>query len=174
MGKQLSARWAILQAWLRKQLSQITIGVVILIDTPSEIRVLAEDVSHFARSSFHTLIGWRRLVLLIFRCGFDCPREIGVFRRRYDPKTLKGRTLELQDRIRAFLDGLVPMPQGFTGTSQVRACPDWRSPDGHMHNSSIVRVNGPLSQRMAKVDHEYELHFAVPLCGVTTNSGFAA
>jgi len=90
----------------------------------------------------------------------------------HGPVTLKDRTLQLQDRIQAFLDGLGPMPKGFTGTSKIRAGPDWRSPDGPMHNSSIVRVNGLLSQRMAKVDYGYELYFAVPLLRIYNEFGF--
>jgi hypothetical protein len=81
--------------------------------------------------------------------------------KRPDPKTLKGRTLLLVDRMQAFLDKLGPMPQDeFTGALQVRAGPDWRSPTGAMHDSAIVRASGPLSQRIAKVDYGYELLFS--------------
>ncbi len=90
----------------------------------------------------------------------------------HDPATLKDRTLQLRDRMQAFLDGLGPMPQGFMGTSQVRAGPDWRSPDGPMHNSAIVRASGPRSQRIAKVDYGYELYFAAPLLRIYNEFGF--
>lgn len=92
------------------------------------------------------------------------------------PATLKDRTLQLRDQMQAFLDGLGPMPQGryanFTGASQVHAGPDWRTPSGPMHNSAIVRASGPLSQRMAKVDYGYELHFKVPLLRIYNEYGF--
>jgi hypothetical protein len=83
---------------------------------------------------------------------------------KQDPLTLRDRTLDVMNRMQTFLDELGPMPQGefarFTGASQVRAGPDWRSPAGTMHDSAIVRANGGLSQRMAKVDYGYELYFA--------------
>jgi hypothetical protein len=90
----------------------------------------------------------------------------------HGPSTLKDRTLQLRDRMQAFLDGLGAMPEGYMGTSQIRAGPDWRSPDGVMHNSAIVRASGPLSQRMAKVDYGYELHFAKPLLRIYNEFGF--
>jgi len=75
--------------------------------------------------------------------------------------------------MQAFLDGLGPMPRdGMVGTSQVRAGPDWRSPDGIMHDSAIVRASGSLSQRMAKVDYGYELYFAAPLLRLYNEFGF--
>jgi len=91
----------------------------------------------------------------------------------HDGDTLKGRTLKLHDEIQSFLDGLGPMPQDeMMGISQVRAGPDWRSADGIMHDSAIVRATGRLSQRMAKVDYGYELHFAAPLLRIYNEFGF--
>lgn len=114
------------------------------------------------RGSAHLWVPFLPLILFALAVlFFELDRRSA---KRPNPKSLRGRTIQLRDRMQKFLNDLGPMPQGpfatFTGASQVRAGPDWRSPQGTMHDSAIVRANGDLSKRMAKVDYGYELFFA--------------
>jgi hypothetical protein len=125
------------------------------------------------RAAYASPYGKLSLIVLAFLLIWLDQRRITRQKAEpHGPFTLKDRTLQLRDQMQAFLDGLGPMPEGFMGTSQVRAGPDWRSPGGPMHNSAIVRATGPLSQRIAKVDYGYELYFAAPLLQIYNEFGF--
>ncbi len=133
------------------------------------IAELTISISETILDNFHYLKPWiapALFLLAIFFFEYDR-------RKPHDPRTLKGRTSKLRDQMKAFLDGLGPMPQDeTTGVHQVRVGPDWRSPDGIMHNSAIVRATGPMSQRIAKVDYGYELYFAAPALRIYNEFGF--
>jgi hypothetical protein len=126
------------------------------------------------KNNTHTWLPFLPLILFALAILFF---ELERRKAKYpNPKTLRGRTLQLRDRMQAFLDELGPIPQGdqarFTGISQVRVGPNWRAADGSLDDSDIVRVRGPISQREAQVDYGYELHFANDVLRIYNEFGF--
>lgn len=113
--------------------------------------------------------------IVVILCGLVWLSVIVFWPARHDPRTLRGKTLILRNRIQDFLDQIGPMPttepERFGGVSQTHIGIDWRDPDAPLQNSAIKRARG-TNLRAAKIEYGYELYFAKEVLEIYREFGF--
>src|SRR5256885_745573 len=109
MARKFSVWWSRGRKWIAGQLSQLTLVGVLLIlwsfipDTHGRWEFWHSMLPFLRKVFVFSLTTAGRFILLMLGFGLIVLDKLGLFRRKYDLTTLKGRTLKLRDEIQGYL-----------------------------------------------------------------------